>query len=243
MANDDDMQIDDVDETEVSYLAEGTMVELTGLKGAAQLNGQVGAIVCYFEDKDRYQVHLGNNVHKKVRTANIRVCEDQKLSKSSWVNKNLAKKNHEIFQQIHKFKYEAEQRRAMYMMGAIFAFLVTFMLIQTGALGYIYRDSFAAPYLQKVGEPVYNNVLLPTYEKALVPAYENIVLPINKHAVQPVLGVLKQISDALAEHVLSAARRRTPRARRQHAVRAARELRGQRAGVPREPAVGHAAGR
>jgi len=200
--NDDDMEIDDVDEAEVSFLAEGTMVELTGLKGAAQLNGELGAIVCYFEDKDRYQVDLGNNVHKKVRTANIRVCEDQKLTKASWINKNLAKKNSEIFRQFHQMNYEAEQRKAMYMMGALFTFLILFMLVQTGALGYIYRDSFAAPYLQMVGEPVYENVLLPTYEKALVPAYENIILPANKHIVQPVLGVLKQISDALAEHVL-----------------------------------------
>merc|ERR1719354_1198142 len=60
------------------------------------------------------------------------------------------------------------------------------MLIQTGALGWIYRDSFVAPYLQAVGDPI----------------YENVILPINKHAVQPILGVLKQISDALAEYVL-----------------------------------------
>lgn len=197
----DDMEIDDVDETSVSQLAQGIMVELTGLNKAAYLNGQIGEIVCYFEDKDRYQVNLGGS-HKKVRADNIKVCEEQSLTKTSWVNKNLAKRNRELFRQMYQMKHDAEQRKAMYMMGGLFTFLILFMLVQTGALTWIYKDSFAAPYLQKVGDPIYANVLLPTYEKALVPAYENILVPLNNHVVQPLLAVLKQISNALAEHVL-----------------------------------------
>jgi len=197
----DDMEIDDVDENEVSELAEGTMVELTGLSKAAHLNGEIGKIVCYYEDSDRYRVNLGDS-EKKVRATNIKVCEDQSLTKAAWVNRNLAKRNQQLIRTMHQMKYDAEQRRAMYMIGFLFVGLITFMLIQTGALAWVYRDSFAAPYLQAVGDPIYENALLPAYEKALVPLYENVILPINKHAVQPILGVLKQISDALAEYLL-----------------------------------------
>lgn len=202
MADNDEMEIDDVDETSVSQLATGTMVELTGLSKAKHLNGEIGEIVCYFEDKDRYQVKIEDGNHKRVRATNIKVCENQSLTKASWRNKNLAKKNQKLLRTMYKMKQDAEQRRAMYMIGGLFVCLILFMLIQTGALRYIYQDSFAAPYLQKVGDPIYANVLVPTYEKLLVPAYENVLVPFNKHIIQPILGVLKQISNALAEYVL-----------------------------------------
>jgi len=198
----DEMEIDDVDENEVSQLAQGTMVELTGLSKAAFLNGQIGEVVCYFEDKDRYQVNLGPDSHKKVRATNIKVCEDQKVTRAGWKNKILARRNQKLLQSMYRMKSDAEQKKALYMIGFLFTFLVLFMLVQTGALSYIYQESFAAPYLQMVGDPIYDNALLPIYEKALVPGYENILVPFNDHVIQPVLGVLKQISDALAEYVL-----------------------------------------
>jgi len=194
----DDMEIEDAEEN--SELASGTIVELTGLRGAAHLNGKIGRVKDYLTEKDRYRVELIGG-WKAIRPANLKVLENQKVEGLKFVNNLNQEWNKKMQQKTNAWQYEQQQKQAMWTMGGMFTLMVIFMLVQTGALSWLYNDSFAAPYLQKVGKPIYDNVLLPTYEKALIPLYENVIVPLNTHVVTPVREVLKQISTAIADYV------------------------------------------
>jgi len=199
---DNDMKIGDYDNDDMPF-KDGDMVELHSIQKFAQLNGMVGEITGYFENSKRYEVKLVEaRKPYKLKATNLKVCENQKLSKQQYENRKLKKSTDAMLQHMQRQKMEQEQQKIMYLLCGLFGSLLLITLWSSGALGYIYRDSFAAPYLQMVGEPIKENVLLPIYDYALVPVYNNALVPIYENVLQPLQAVLKTFSTSVAEYVL-----------------------------------------
>merc|ERR550539_216141 len=177
-----------IDDYEPEYSPD-TLVELHGLS-LARLNGRIGKIVAHIVDKDRYQVSVpGEAKHFSLRQKNLTIVEDS-VSRTRYDDAkavdDLKKMNANFQRKMHETRNYEDQKRMMLTMGCMFLLLTLFMLIQTGALAYIYRDSFAAPYLQVVGEPINENVVQPLYTNALLPFYEKVIFPVYETVLVPV---------------------------------------------------------
>jgi len=200
--DDNDMSIGDYDDDNMLFKT-GDMVELHSIQKFPKFNGMVGKVTGYFEDSERYEVTLTRaSKPYKFKAANLKTCENQKTAKQHHVNAKLKRSTDEMLRGIQRKNMEAEQTKLIYMLCGLFGTLILVTLWSTGAMGYVYRDSFAAPYLQMVGEPVKENVLIPVYENVLVPVYKNVLFPIYENVLQPLQAALKTLSSSIAEYVL-----------------------------------------
>jgi len=200
--DDNDMKIGDYDEDSMPFTT-GNMVELHSIKKYPSFNGMRGEVTGYFEDSQRYEVTLSRTSKLyKFKAANMTKCENQKLAKQQHTNIKFKRETDNLLRGMRQKSMEAEQRKLIFMLCGLFGTLLLVTLWSSGALGYIYRDSFAAPYLQIVGEPVKDNVLIPIFENVLIPIKNNVIIPIYENVLQPISAALKTLSSSIAEYVL-----------------------------------------
>eukprot|EP00494_Astrolonche_serrata_P027671 UN27935 len=173
--NDDEMNINDYEDDNIPFTDKfqtGVMVELHGLSND-QFNKLKGEIKGQKEN-GRFLIDVGAETKKylAIKPANLQVCEDQKLEKGRLMTKILSRDSRQFYQNVHRRTQEQQQQQALYLMGAVFTFLICMLAWNAGAFHYIYLDSPVAPYLQTAYGPVHTYVVLPGNEYVVQPSIQ-----------------------------------------------------------------------